>query len=189
MSRDSRTRFQAALALMALIAGVGCSSLPTGPKPDVAPDGASTGGAETAGTAGANPTPILFESATSSKPIYGVLGGRVSAGNFTVILPPSAVSSVVTVTVTQPDVSKPVVSLHITPASANKFKTPVTLVVDASRMSTDRLARATLTWHDPETGNWVPMSGCAVDLERRTIQAPLQHFSEYAIAVDGKAGW
>ena len=182
MSRDSRTRFHAALALMALIAGVGCSGLPTGPKPDVAPDVA-------AGTVGANPTPISFESVTSSKQIYGVLGGRVAAGNFTVILPPSAVSSVATVTVTQPDVSKPVVSLEITPASANKFKTPVTLVVDASRMSTERLARATLAWHDPATGNWVPMAGSTVDLEKRTIQAQLQHFSEYAIAVDGKAGW
>lgn len=189
MFRDSRRRFHAALALMALIAGVGCSSLPTGPNPDVAPGGASMDGAGTAATAGADPTPIQFESATSSKQIFGVLGGRVSAGNFTVILPPSAVSSVATVTVTQPDIFRPVVSLDITPASANKFKAPVTLVVDASRMSTERLAKAYLAWLDPATGKWVPVSGSTVDLEKRTIQAPLQHFSVYAIAIDSKAGW
>jgi hypothetical protein len=188
MSRNSRKRILIALALMALIAGVGCSSLPTGPEPDAALDGASKGGAETAGTAWANPTPIAAQPATSSKTVYGVAGGQVSAGNFTVVIPPLAISGTATVTVTQPDASKPYVSLRIFPASANKFRVPVTLIANAAPMSTEKLALAYISWFNPSTRRWEPMAS-KVNLESRTVMCPLRHFSNYAVESGGKAGW
>jgi hypothetical protein len=170
---------------MALIAGVGCSSLPTGPSPEVGP----AAGAGTAGTAAAIRQPVAFQPLTSSKRIYGTFGGTVTAGNFTVVIPPLAVSGSPTVKVTQPDPAKPYVQLEILPSSANKFRVPVTLVVNAGPMSAEKLSVAYISWYNPSTRTWEKMRATEVNLLNRTVSCPLSHFSEYAVQVDGKAGW
>jgi len=181
MSRDSRTRIPSALALIALIAGVGCSSLPTGPRPEAgSPPRAD-------GPPGAMPS-LSYNPVSDSKTIDGALGGRVSAGNFTVVIPPAAISGTATVTITQPDLSKPYVNLEISPASANGFEVPVTLVVDARPMSPKRLRTACVSWLNPSTGKWQPMPS-TVNVESRTVTCRLQHFSTYAVESGGKAGW
>ena len=185
MSRDSRRNIHVALALMALIAGVGCSSLPTEPRPESGPPPAA---ADTSGTAGAKTLPISTRPSTTTRTINGTLGGLVSAGNFTVVIPPLAVSGTVTVTVTQPDVTKPVVELEISPPSANGFLVPVTLIADAGSMSTKTLAAAHISWLNPSTGKWEPMAS-QVDLASRTVICPLRHFSTYSVESGGKAGW
>lgn len=138
MSRNPRTRSHAILALIALIAGVGCSSLPTGPTHEVG----SADKAGTAGTAAAIRGPVVIEPLTSTKRIYGAIGGTVSVGSFTVVVPPMAVSGMATVKVTQPDPTKPYVSLEISPASANKFRVPVFLVANAAPLSNEKLTVA-----------------------------------------------
>jgi len=188
MSRDSRRNIPIALALMTLIAGVGCSSLPTEPQPGVGSQPAAAGGNPSAGTAVAGPMPIEIQPTTDTKTIYGTLGGLVSAGNFTVVIPPLAISGTATVTITQPDASKPYVNLEISPSSANGFQVPVTLIVDASPMKTKKLRAAYVSWFNPSTGKWQPMPS-KVNLESRTVTCPLQHFSSYAVESGGKAGW
>lgn len=185
MSRILRTRSFALLALAALMASTGCSSLPTGPSPEVAAAPASAGAAEPAGLLPSAQT----QPATSSRVIYGAVGGRVSAGNFTVVIPPLAIPGTATVTVTQRDVTKPYVSLHITPASANKFRLPVVLIADASPLSEARLGVAYISWYNPSTRRWERMASSSVNLLDRTVICTLRHFSDYAVQVDGKAGW
>jgi len=186
MSRDSRRNIHVALALMALIAGVGCSSLPTRPAAQAPPTAA--GPDTTSADLGAKSSPISIRPATTTRTINGTLGGLVSAGNFTVVIPPLAVSGTVTVTVSQPDVSKPYVNLEISPPSANGFLVPVTLIADAAPMSTKTLAAAYVSWFNPSTGKWQPMPS-KVDLASRTVSCPLQHFSTYGVESGGKAGW
>lgn len=42
----------------------------------------------------------------------------------------------------------------------------------------------------PATKAWGPVEGSTVDLAKRTVSAPLQHFSAYAVGPKGgKAGW
>jgi hypothetical protein len=125
----------------------------------------------------------------SSKTIYGVLGGTVKAGNFTVVVPPLAVSGTATVTVIQPDPEKPYVELRISPSSANKFRTPVMLVANAPLMSALRLQSACISWYNPATGAWEPMSASTVNLDAQSIACPLWHFSNYRVESGGKAGW
>ena len=187
MSRDSRRNIHVALALMALIAGVGCSGLPTEPRPEMGLQ--STAAGSGASTVGSIPSPPSIQSATSTKKIYGTLGGLVSAGNFTVVIPPLAISGTATVKVTQPDVTKPYVDLEISPASANKFRVPVTLIANAKPMSNGLLAVAYIAWFDPSTGKWVPMVSSEVNLLNRTVICPLSHFSKYSVESGGKAGW
>lgn len=192
MSRETRRMTATALALVALMSVAGCSNLPTGPQREATADA----GSEAQSTAAApieisEPSgllPALNPVISVTRMIVGMIGGRVSAGNFTVVIPPLAVLGTVTIKVTQPDALKPVVDLNILPASANIFRIPVTLVANASPMSTDMLAKAYIAWFNPATGRWEPMPS-KVDLERRTVSCPLQHFSIYRVEVGSKAGW
>lgn len=188
MSRESRTRLHAAVALTALVAGMGCSSLPTAPTPEVASESAPAGAGQGAGPAALLPlqptSPV-----TSTRQIYGVVGGLVSAGNFTVVIPPFALPGVATVRVTQPDPSKPYVNLDIFPASANKFRIPVILIANAAPMSQPKLAVAYIVRFNPSTRTWERMPSSEVNLLNRTVICPLEHFSTYGVESGGKAGW
>lgn len=203
MLGSRRPGSHAALVLAALLVSAGCSSLPTSPGLDVATRQATPADA---GATGAPqpvelveplplpepdpvPSPGPVQAAQSIKLIHGALGGTVSAGDFTVVIPPLAVKGVATVTVRQPDVTKPYVSLHIWPATANDFRVPVILVADASPMESLNLSAAVISWFNPATGKWEPQVASSVDLTNRTVLCPLTHFSEYAVEVDGKAGW
>lgn len=185
MSTHRRIGWQSALVLTALVLGAGCSNMPTGPRPGL--DSALAPDPSSAAPAGATPIPAI--PAAGSKTIYGMLGGTVSAGSFTVVLPPLAVSGTATVTVIQPDRRKPVVELRISPASSNKFRTPVILIANASPMDLLKLQSASISWFNPATGQWQPMASSKVNLDSRTVLCPLWHFSTYRVESGGKAGW
>ncbi|HKQ57090.1 MAG TPA: hypothetical protein VJY35_04410 [Candidatus Eisenbacteria bacterium] len=192
----TRMRVLAALATIALLGVAGCSNLPTGPRSGVISNGGDPG----AQTAGFVPMPEVLPEpepepqpgepveVSSTRQIHGFAGGTVSAGNFTVVIPPLAVAGNATVKVTQPDASKPYVKLEIFPAAANKFRVPVTLVAHASPMGDVKLQSAYISWFNPATGKWERIAS-SVSLETHTVTATLKHFSEYAVEVDGKAGW
>ena len=187
MFKGSRIKARASLALMTLFVIAGCSSLPTAPQPGSPPDQAFAPSGVATGPASATPAPV--QSATSTKTINGRLGGRVAAGNFTVVIPPLAIAGTATVTVSQPDVAKPFVELNISPASANRFRVPVTLIADATPMDSRLLSLAYISWYNPATRTWVRVPSSVVILGSRTVQAPLWHFSTYSVEAGGKAGW
>ena len=182
MIRKTRIKAAATVALTTLLVIAGCSSLPTAPGSERASDGASVQPKATTGPSAA----IL---ATSTTTINGKLGGRVTAGNFTVMIPPLAITGTATVTVTQPDVARPFVNLDISPASANRFRMPVTVIADATPMDSRQLSLAYISWYDPAAGRWIRTPYSVASLTRRTVQAPLWHFSQYRVESGGKAGW
>lgn len=185
MFTNRRLKPHSILALLALVTGAGCSNLPTGPSPEVV----SESGAGPAAPAAVIPTTTSVQSVSATKLIYGALGGRVTAGDFTVVIPPLAFSGTASVRVTQPDVAKPYVRLEISPASANKFRVPVVLVANAAPLSAAKLSAAYIAWYNPSTGKWERVLSSEVSLASRTVIAPLSHFSDYSVQVDGKAGW
>src|SRR5262245_7077259 len=184
MSSRNQKKMLAALLSFALLVGVGCSSLPTQPQVD-SPTAAAQNGEAAQPMAGAIP---LVESVSSVELIDGRIGGQVSAGDFTVVLPAKFIKGIATVRVTQPDLTKPFVQLDISPASANSFKMPVILTANASAMDPKRMLRAYIAWFDPATGKWVPMASTVNPLTG-AVSCPLTHFSDYEVEVDGKAGW
>lgn len=164
----------------------GCSSLPTSPT-GAAPD-QTTSGTDSAQSA----EPVvntLTTSATRSTYVRAALGGTVKAGNFRVIVPPLALRGDAIITVRQPDVTKPVVELSITPESRNGFLLPVLLVADAQPMETSLLAVSYMSWWNPQTSSWEPCANSSVSLATLSVQAPLMHFSTYRVESNGKAGW
>ena len=190
-SRGSRFALTLALSLAVLLAVAGCSDLPT--KPQL--DGSSATATDTAITTATAPAEVLGinlgggSTANSTTKTIGVLGGIVSVGNFTVVVPPAALLRTATITVTQPDLARPVVNLSISPASANRFLLPVLLVADARPMNPSLLSIATIGYYNPTTGQWETVPGSAVSLLNLTVTAPLWHFSTYRVQGGGKAGW
>jgi hypothetical protein len=189
--KPRRTRFPQsfALALTVLLAVAGCSDLPT--KPPIVIE--SEPGATATGEA---PAEILgldllggADATTTKTATIGLLGGVVSVGNFTVVIPAGALTRTATVTVSQPDLQRPVVNLSISPASANRFLLPVLLVADAKRMDRSLLSVACIAYYNPETAQWEPVAGSAISLLNLTVTAPLWHFSTYRVQSGGKAGW
>jgi len=184
MLRDKRIPRSFVLGLAILLAVAGCSNLPTQPL--------SPADSQAIGTSGQAQTLSLLgggSSSTGSKTaVIGVLGGSVSAGNFTVVFPPLALTQTATVTVSQPDLAHPVVNLSISPASANKFLLPVLLVANARPMDRTLLATACISYYNPSTGKWEDLAS-TVSVLTLTVSTPLWHFSTYRVSSDGKAGW
>ncbi len=181
MLRSLRTPLLLVLGFAALLALGGCSNMPTAPV--LQDNSATTAASVSAEALGAT----AVTSATKTKTV-GLLGGVVSAGDFTVVIPPGALLRTCEVTVTQPDVNHSVVNLSISPASANRFLVPVILTAKADRLSPALLSLACLSYYNPTTGNWENLAS-TVSLLNLTISTPLSHFSTYRVTSGGKAGW
>jgi hypothetical protein len=186
MTRGSRHSRHLIFLLVGVLAFAGCSDLPTKPTLD------STGSESMVSTTeslDAGTQPLATTSPVTTSRTIGLLGGTVRAGDFTVIVPPGAIRSLATVTVSQLDPTKPVVDLSITPASANRFLLPVLLVANARTMNRTLLSVAYISYYNPTTGQWERVAGTSVSVLNLTVTAPLWHFSKYRVESGGKAGW
>ena len=185
MLRRLRVSRRFVLGLTLVLALSGCSNMPTAPV--MTPDSNASGGGA--------PSQVLGlldgggTTTTNSKTAtIGLLGGTVSAGDFTLVFPPGALLSPATVTVTQPDLAHSVVNLSIAPASANHFLLPVLMTASARKMDRSLVSVACISYYNPSTGKWEDLAS-TVSLLGLTVSTPLSHFSTYRVSTDGKAGW
>jgi len=118
--------------------------------------------------------------------IVGSIGGSLSNGRWRVDVPAGAFDGTATVKIGVASSSSADCQLEIWPADKNHFSTPVRLTANCSGISSDQLKDYIIFWFDPASRTWVPVEGSTVDLNRKTVSAPLQHFSTYKV---GKAGW
>jgi hypothetical protein len=189
MARLHRVSRHLALALAGVLCLAGCSNLPTKPQGLATESMATVAGGSSSEALSLDLQSTTTSTLTTTRTIVGLLGGTVSAGNFTVVIPPTAITGTALVTVTQPDRTRPVVQLSITPASANKFSLPVLLVANAKTMDPSLLSVAYISYYNPSTGQWERVANSSVSLLDLTVTAPLWHFSTYRVESGGKAGW
>jgi hypothetical protein len=122
--------------------------------------------------------------------IVGSLGGSLTNGRWRVDVPPNAISGTATITIGVASLTSPSCQLGISPDSLNHFSVPVKLTVDCSSVSLDQLQTYSIFWYDPAKGTWTPVANSTVDLQAKTVSAPLQHFSQYAVGpTGGRASW
>lgn len=127
---------------------------------------------------------------TKTLDISGSVGGTLTNGRWTVAVPPDAVSGSATVSIDIPNPVSPACQLEITPATSNHFAVPVELTVDCSSVPAEKLKTFSIFWYDPSTSKWVPVANSTVDLQHKTVSAPLQHFSKYGVGpLEGRASW
>jgi len=173
-------------SLVFLLALAGCSNMPTAP---VNPSGASAMSSDGSSAQTLSLLGGSTSTTTSKSAVIGLLGGTVSVGDFSVVIPPLALRQTATVTVSQPDLAHPVVNLSIAPASANGFLLPVLLVANVKKLDPSLLSVACISYYNPATGQWEQVAGGSVSLLNLTVSAPLWHFSTYRVTAGGKAGW
>jgi hypothetical protein len=148
--------------------------------------------ADTNGDCASNPEFVSVpassnESITRSVTIHGLLGGVLSAGRYTLIVPPGAINGTATITMTIPDQSVLQCSLEISPPSANGFRLPVMLV--AGYLGTALNPHLFETrWFNPASGTWCTVTGSRLSWPDFQIITPLWHFSKYGVTPT-KAGW
>lgn len=182
MSSPRMVRHLSALALLALLAG--CSSSPVGaPQLTVAnPDFVQVAvpdSVEGSGGGGVDGAPIV-----TTGDVDGDKGGVVDGGWFRVEVPEGAFAGWATITVTQPDPTRLMCELEITPASANQFKVPVLLIAKVTDL---RAADDEMLWFDEGAGVWRRIASTS-GAGNTEVVAPLIHFSSYGV-IKGRAGW
>jgi hypothetical protein len=181
----------ASLLIGALAAGfaAGCGHMPTAPAPAAqATASPSARVAESNGLLGDvisivnGLVKLVFRILT----IDGSVGGSLTNGRWNVNLPPGAISGTATISVGVADASSSSCQLDISPADKNHFSVPARLTVSCPNVSTSELQRYVIFLYNPQTKTWAPVDGSTVDLNTKTVSAPLQHFSQYSV---GRAGW
>jgi hypothetical protein len=127
-------------------------------------------------------------SLSGSATIGGLLGGSLKVGRYTVTVPPGAYLGTATITIKVPDPTVLRCDLSISPASANHFLVPVTLVADASGANGISLISLQTVTLNETTGVWGLVPNVSVNVLNQRVYTPLFHFSKYGI-VGGKGGW
>ena len=188
MKAHSHPRFRPLLALAILSLLAGCSMMPT--KPAIQREETRARVVQTVDLEASTPAPTDSLEVVASKTVVGLVGGTVSAGHFTVVVPPLAFVGVATVTAKVPFPDASQCELGISPEDKNQFLTPVMLVANMDGLlPPDLVARSHVQWLNPATGKWQQVHGSTVDLANLTVSAPLQHFSQYRVSVEGRASW
>jgi hypothetical protein len=201
----SFNRFVAALLIAStvLVVGSGCGQAPTAPiVPASTSTSATAGVAATPGAAAQSSSLLgglvgtvgtvvggLVKLVVRTLDIVGNIGGTLINGRFRVDVPAGAIDGNATISIST-SAQSPECQLDITPADRNHFAVPVKLTIDCSSVSPTVLRNYVVLWWNPATSAWEAVPGSTVDLNKRTVSAPLQHFSRYSVGpADGKAGW
>jgi len=121
----------------------------------------------------------------SASASIGSLGGSVSVGGHSIIVPPDALPlglSVVTLIV--PPSRFVEIEARVNGLPHFQFAVPVTVVVDYSRCTRSNIDQGPLrVWHiDPLTNAFMQDMGGVDDKTTRTVTFTTDHFSGYAIA-------
>jgi hypothetical protein len=188
-------RWLNSLAVAAIAVGLAtsCMQLPTAPSLQAPGTTATTQRVIQSGSLLGDIGSILNDATvliTKTVDIVGSLGGSLTNGRWNVVVPPGAVSGTATISIDLPNPLSPACQLEITPATSNHFDVPVELTVDCRLVPVEKLKTYSIFWYDPSTSKWVPVASSTVDLQNKTVSAPLQHFSKYAVGpLDGRASW
>jgi hypothetical protein len=193
MLRIERTLAALSLAVVVVGSVVGCMDLTTAPV--TRNTGVVVANGRAASSAGLlTTTSTLIDGVASLLVkvinIVGDVGGSLTNGRWRVDVPPGAIDGTAAVSVGVSSLTSSRCSLQIAPLSKNHFANPVRLTVDCSGVPTGQLKTYVIYWYNPSRGTWDPVEGSVVDLNHKTVSAPLQHFSTYATGpAGGKVGW
>jgi hypothetical protein len=167
------------LAAAAAIGLVGCSTAPTAPvvKPGANPSIVQEGdpGAPGDGRGGA----------VGDAFIPGGAPGIVKAGRFKLIFPKNALKMDAHIVLIQPDPDAMKVEFEITPAAANDFQVPVTLIADCSDEKASNVENEALWWWD--AGGWQPAHPSVADVAAKTLTTHAKSLAACMLGPKGKS--
>lgn len=191
MLRQRSTRTLGAVAMLSIAFLLGCSRAPTAPSVASAPQEFVNPSFVTiprTTTLAASDTSAALAPIVVTQNMDGALGGVVLAGRFMVQVPAGAFDGTADITITVPDPGLMHCFLDITPSTANAFKIPVDLLADCAGAQLVSAGDLAVVRNEVTSGVWRTVTGSSSDVVTWTVQAHLEHFSEYGV-VDTKAGW
>ena len=186
MGQSVSSRLWGAVTVMVGFTLAGCSGLPSSPGNNGIKNPEFV--RATRAPVGALSSASTLSSLTGSASIDGAVGGRLTVGRFTLVIPRGAFQGPATVSITVPDSGVVHCELGIEPPTANSFAVPVILRSDCSGTNALLANRLTQLWFDEQALLWREVPGSQPDVVNFDVVAPLQHFSEYGVT-EGKAGW
>jgi hypothetical protein len=122
---------------------------------------------------------------TLTQVVDGAVGGLLTRGSWSVLIPAGAFEGSATITMTTGASDPTLCQYEISPATKNGFSKPA--IMTARIPLGMSLATAHIEWYNPSTQTWVPVPGSSVNALTRTVSAPVWHFSDYR--VNGRSGW
>jgi hypothetical protein len=183
MSTSPLTDMNQDMAGGATMDGAGASTMPSddGPEIEAPPNVAPT----------AQPSTLQvlapFTPGTSSgmnennSDVQASKGGTLKNGRWTLDIPKNALAGDAQITFGVPSASSWGCELQISPADLNHFAAPVQLTVDCNGVSKKKLALYAIFCYDAVHQTWLRVPGSKVDTKKKTVTAPLSHFSIYCV--------
>jgi hypothetical protein len=128
-------------------------------------------------------TVTIAPSGETSVLVMAAKGGIVTAGRYTVTIPPFALTenTLITVRVEEADGT---VGCELLPHGI-QFAAPVLLTMNLTGTSFTATEPVTIFWYDTSKGVWVDV-GATLDIATLRVSSQLPHFSSYKA---GRAGW
>jgi hypothetical protein len=118
-----------------------------------------------------------------SVPLLPGVGGLVTIGRYSVLVPPGALASTTVITIIVRE-EEGYVSCELLPHGTT-FAKPVTLRMDIRETDLAATTSVTIYWLNDATATWVDVGG-TLDPSGLTVSTNLNHFSRFAA---GRAGW
>lgn len=128
----------------------------------------------------------------ASAEIDGELGGVISVGRFSVVVPPGSFQGVGTIAITVPDQAVVACELGISTPGATGFAQPVSLVANCQGVTNVNLEDCGTLRFDSAANVWRNVDGATISVESATVVTPLSHQATiYGVAdlFQGRAGW
>jgi hypothetical protein len=181
----------ACLLLSTILWASGCNTTTTPGEPSMVPPSSTTPDQKVLPTGASGSEPSQFVKYLVAKnPAYLTVreavisaskGGKVTAGQFTVVIPAGALSKDTKITMYASSLVEQIVAIEPTGLQFREGK-PATLIYDSR--DTDGVGAPALwsDWFNPSSFTWEPMAGGANDGKKFKYSVPLEHFSYYALS-------
>jgi hypothetical protein len=122
--------------------------------------------------------------------LAGDLGAAVENGRWSVDVPAGAIEGDARIAVTVAYAKSGECTMNVVPTDKNKFDVPAIVTVDCAALSDTQLAQSGILEFDPVNRRWFDVPDSKVDMNHRTVSAPVDHVARYTVGpVGGKAGW
>ena len=171
-----RFRIVGTIAVVAALAGVGCSE-------PASPNSPNSAAPRLATTGSTSLVPCETQDAVATRATIDAAGGNIAVGGATISIPPGAVLGPTEFSVTIPATNARRVDIAATGFEHFIFEQPITVSLDYMRCSPGRIEAAPLAvWYVDDAGTLLERMPTLDDRSRKRVTFLTGHLSGYAIA-------
>lgn len=171
-----------ALALLVALGAAGAVAACDAPTPTATPSAPPV--LLATGADGFQPLECPVGTTSTSSGVVGALGGTVTLGGHSIVVPAGAVLGLTELTLVEPASNYMEIAVHANGEEHFTFLAPIAITISYDRCTRSNIDKETLTvWHiDETTGEFLEHMGGTDDKEARNVTFSTDHLSGYVIA-------